>query len=397
MANKKIILFVHQVAEIGGASYCMLNLLKAIDKGQFCPVVVLPKAGPLSNEISKLKIQVEFCKSLCIYPYNRSLISYGAWRELINVYTSLNDFEHIVKKIKPDVVYFNNMFLFPYLSVTNRLNVKSVIHIREHWPKNQRQTQFRYIRNKILKYADKIVAINKTSGAMIGDESHVPVIIYDWIDMESRRQDIDLIKIMGYAPDNMRLYIFTGGLQRIKGTYEVLKAFSENVKDPNSRLLALGIPQNIDMKGVKGFLKKLLNKLRISLFLFKVKEILDNDDRIIPIAPNYNITNLLEQCYCCLSYYKVPHANLAMAECITLKLPVLAASTAEALEYSDNGRLACLFPLNNYQAFVNKLCNIESWHKELCKVLQSDSYKIKELFDKTRNSDNFNTMLRQLI
>lgn len=395
--DRKKILFVHQVSEIGGASYCMLNLLKGIDRKQFCPIVVLPHSGPLSKEITKLKIPVEFCKSLCSYPYNRSLFSYGGMKELINVYSSRNAFEHILNKIKPDVVYLNNMFLFPYLDITKRLNIKSVIHVREHWPQNQRQTQFLYLKHKILNNADKIVAINETSAAMIGDENHIPTVIYDWIDMESRREDSDLIKIIGDSPDKLKLYIFTGGLQRIKGTYEVLKAFSENVKDPNSRLLALGIPAKIELNGIKGVIRKLLNVCGIPQFIFKVKDILEHDERIIPVDPIYNITNILEHCYCSLSYFKIPHANLGMAECITLEVPVLAAYTDEALEYSYNGTLANLFPMNNYSAFVERLCNIENWRSSLCNELSHNSHKIKEQFDRSSNIQKFNNMLGQLI
>lgn len=395
--GKKRILFVHQVSEIGGASFCMLNLLKGINRELFCPIVLLPYAGPLVTEISKLNIPVEFCKSLCIYPYNRSLLTYGGLRELVNIFSSRNGFERILKKIKPDIVYFNNMFLFPYLDVTKRLNIKSVIHIREHWPQNQRQTQFSYLKHKILNNADKIVAINKTSAAMIGDETHIPTVIYDWIDMESRRENTDLIKIIGNSPDKLKLYIFTGGLQWIKGSYEVLKAFSENVKDPNSRLLAFGIPAKIELKGIKGFIRKLFNICRIPQFIFKVKYLLEHDDRIIPIEPMYNITNILEHCYCNLSYFKIPHANLAMAECITLEVPVLAASTEEAMEYSDNGTLANLFPMNNYSAFVEKLCSIEKWRSLLCHELEHNSHKIKEQFDRSRNIQKFNNMLGELI
>ena len=128
-----------------------------------------------------------------------------------------------------------------------------------------------------------------------------------------------------------------------------------------------------------------------------MKYLLDHDKRIIPIEPQYNITNLLEQCYCYLSYFKIPHANLAMAECITLRLPVLAASTPEALEYSENGRLANLFPLNDYNAFVKQLRNIDNWHTLLSNELQNNSNKIKGLFDKSRNIQIFNNLLSQVI
>ena len=60
----KRIVFVHQASTVGGGSYCLLNLLKAVDRSQFEPVALLKDDGPLVGEIEKLNIRVELMPSM---------------------------------------------------------------------------------------------------------------------------------------------------------------------------------------------------------------------------------------------------------------------------------------------------------------------------------------------
>ena len=70
------ILFVFHVSSVGGGSYCLYNLLKAIDRTVFEPVVLLPGSGSLCDEISKLDIRIEYMPGMSTYPYSTSLLSY---------------------------------------------------------------------------------------------------------------------------------------------------------------------------------------------------------------------------------------------------------------------------------------------------------------------------------
>lgn len=60
---KKIVLFVHHVSSIGGASYCMLNILKVLDRNNYAPVVLLKNQGPLVDEIKKLGVKLSFFRN----------------------------------------------------------------------------------------------------------------------------------------------------------------------------------------------------------------------------------------------------------------------------------------------------------------------------------------------
>ena len=62
-----------QSSAIGGGSYCLLNILREIDKSMIEPVVCLASDGPLRKEIESLKISVVFFRKMVDIPYNKNL------------------------------------------------------------------------------------------------------------------------------------------------------------------------------------------------------------------------------------------------------------------------------------------------------------------------------------
>ena len=50
----KSILYIHHTSVVGGASYCLLSVLKEVDLTRYTPTVLLKEKGPLVEEIEKL-------------------------------------------------------------------------------------------------------------------------------------------------------------------------------------------------------------------------------------------------------------------------------------------------------------------------------------------------------
>ena len=392
----KKILFVHHVSVIGGASYCLLSIIKELDRGKYFPVVLLRNDGPLVKELQKIDVEVLFCPSLWFYPYNKPLYNLKNLFTIFNLCLSVKDFEQIVNKCTPDIVYFNNALLFPYLRVTKKKNIKSVVHIREHWPGNQHQKQFRYIKEEINEKADRIVAINDYSAKMICPDKKRITVVYDWIDMDSRYEPLPFNKIFGENTSKLKVYIYTGGMQRIKGAYEVLKTFSEKIPDRDCRLLVLGFTKDFSSSGLKGFIKRILYRLGRPTYDFLVKSIAQKDSRIVCIHSKYYIKDLFDQAYCLLSYFTMPHANLAMAEAIIEGLPVIATKTEESLEYSLNGKLALLFEMNNMEAFENTISDLDSQYPRMKQMLAMYAEELKGKFDRVRNIQRLISVLDSL-
>ena len=366
----KRIVFVHQASTVGGGSYCLLNLLKAVDRSQFEPVALLKDDGPLVDEIEKLDIRVELMPSMDVAPYNTSFKRPGTWVTYLSALLSRRAFRIKMVELNPDILYLNNSMLYPYLSVAKKMGIKTVIHVREHWPLEEHKVQLSWLQNNVRKYADRVVAINRYSAKMVNCPEKNIAMVYDWIDFSNRYKEHDLNMIFGEEMTDKKLYLYTGGMQPIKGCKEVLTTFTR-IKNEDARLLALGVDGSQP----------------------DVNAIIAHDKRIVCMPAVYELKDLLEKCYCVLSFFTIPHANLALAEAVTLKVPVISAKTDESDEYSDGGHLAVLFEMNNLHAFEDKIKHFEEERKELKTRLEESSVKIALKFNKEINEQVFRDVL----
>lgn len=367
------ILYIYHVSQIGGGSFTLLNIIKELDKSKFQPYVALRDEGPLSEALTKMGVEVHFVSRIRAVPYNKSIWSKSSLKNFINIILSMKEYKRVLEEVKPDIVHVNSMMLYPYLISAHYGGIKTIIHIREHWPRGEHVLQRKIANQVIRKYTNSIFAINAHSASMLDGISKKTHIVYDWIDMDSRLENISLEKIVNEEVGDKKIFLFTGGIQPIKGIHQVLKAFSENILDNNARLLILGVDS------VGSAPKYLKDAMRM-------------DSRIKTMPSTYNITHLLQQVYCVISYFTIPHANLALAESIITKTPVLAAKTPESIEYSCEGKYAQLFGFNNYEDFCKHLRRHGEWVEQLRENLNEGSDIIKRMFDSKRNSSIINNV-----
>lgn len=379
----KRILFVHHVSDIGGGSYCLLNLLKTINRNQFEPIVLLRNYGPLVDELEKLDIRVVYLSSLNQIPYNGSLFKVRNIILYIKVFLSLFSFKKLLIREKIDIVYLNNMMIIPYLIPAKKALCKTIVHVREHWPLNEHVKQLRWLRNIVYKYCDSLVAINKYSASIFPQKKST--IIYDWIDMSERFKPISMDKIFGEDCSDKKILLYIGGFSSIKGIEYVLKAFL-SLKGDEYRLLILG--KNTISRSVwyKRIIKKIVGYRDLGK---ELQKLLDSDCRIKCIPAMYELTDLIRQSHCFVSYFAIPHANLTLAENIILNNPCIVADNEEAKEYTNNGEYAMLVSPNNQIEFNNKLkeflLNIDYWKAQSSKGV----IPISKMFDKEINVSKF--------
>ena len=393
----KRILFLHQVSYIGGASYCLLNLLKEINRNDFEPLVLLANKGPLEDEITKLGIQVYYMPNMSIIPYNQNLLSYYSITAYFKAFRSRETLKRILCTLKPDIMYLNNVMLYPYLKVGHDLGVKTVIHIREHWPLDEHRFQLKWLIDNVRRYSNKVIAINTYSATMVSGIENKTTIVYDWIDFTGRYKEHNLDEIIGEDASKLKVFVYTGGLQTIKGGLEVFEVFSKYKKE-NYRLLAIGVNTDISKVygGLLGKIKRVMAVLGIKAPGIKMINAVNKDKDIIAIPATYYIKDLIEKSYCMLSYFTIPHANLAMAESIVLKTPVIAANTPESVEYSCGGQYAWLFPFKDKAAFINCFTNIDKCYGSMKESLNNGSIEVANMFDKNRNAEVFRKVLSSI-
>lgn len=391
----KRILFVHHVSSIGGASYCLLNLLKTIDRNKFEPLVLLKNYGPLVDELEKLNIEVIYLSSLNQIPYNGSLSKLRNIILYIKVFLSIFYFKKLLVREKIDIVYLNNMMIIPYLIPAKKVNCKTAVHVREHWPLNEHVKQLEWLRNIVYKYCDSLVAINKYSASIFPQKEST--IIYDWIDMHERYKSISMDEILEEDCVEKKILLYTGGFSPIKGIEYIIKTFVTNVKGDEYRLLILG-ENTLISSGYKHIIKCILAQVIGYKYMGReLQKIIDLDGRIKCISAIYELSDIIKQSHCFISYFAIPHANLALAENIILNNPCIAADNEEAREYTSNGEYAMLVAPNDYKEFATRLnvflANIDYWKNAACK----GSVSLSKLFDKENNISKFQRVLDDIM
>lgn len=382
---------------VGGGSYCLLNILKELDRTKYKPLVLLKQQGPLTVELNKLDIDVYTLPTMHIVPYNESTLTFGKILSAIAIICSLRQFRKLIQKLSPDLVYINTMMLYPYLRIAKEEGFKTIIHIREHWPEGEHKIQRKIAINYIIKYADQLIAINSFSASMFYNAPQPIEIVYDWINLSDRFEYMPFDDILGEDSSTLKVFLFMGGLQPIKGTLEVLSTFKNHLTNDNYRLIVMGIVPHQLSKGIKGIIKVILSRLGYKTYSSKVMALINADNRIKCIPSVYSIKHILEQTYCILSYFKIPHANLALAEGIVTKTLTVAASTPESIEYSHNGELAILFQINNREDFISKLDSLDSRYEEMKALMVKDCHFIEEMFDRRVNAKKLDMVYDHLL
>lgn len=391
---KKRILFMHQSSSIGGGSYCLLNLVKVLNKNIWEPVVALKKNGPLQDELRKIGVDVVFFPQMTGVPYNLSLSLRNLWTYW-KVFRSEKACENLLQRERIEVLYLNNMMIAPYLRPAKRVGIKTVMHVREHWPLNEHKRQLEWIRNIVYLYCDKLIAINHYSASIFPGKHST--IVYDWINMSNRYKKMPLNEIFGHDMSGKKVLLYTGGKSDIKGPDYIVDAFTKYVRSDDYCLLMLGCESFLDT-GWRHKVKYFLTYLGYKYWGLEIQKKVDSDNRIKGICGIYELNHLVDQSHCFVSYFRIPHANLALAENIILNKPCIAADTEEAREYSGNGKFACLVsPINDGEIFAEKLLcfleEIEKWRK----AAQTGSIEVAMMFDVKENADRFNKVIDCLL
>ena len=383
----KNILYVHQVSSIGGASYCLLSLIKALDRSKYKPSVLLKTDGPLVKQLKALDVDIYMLPQLSAIPYNKSLYNWKTILGYWHVHQCRKSFRKFINEHDFDLVYLNNMMLYPYLK---DISGKSIIHVREHWPLEEHKKQLARAKRYLEKYATRVVAINHYSASIFSECADKTDIVYDWIDMSCRHKEVSFNDIFGEDVTDKKVYLFTGGSNWTKGPRTVIETFIKEMKGDDKRLLVLGIKPLPQYSFAKRMLKNIFDFFGRKDSNKELHKMLHSDSRIKCISSFYEIADIIEKAYCNLSYFAIPHANLALAESIIMKTPCIAARTSESLEYSKEGKLAILFELGNKSAYQHAIKELDMQYELLKSRLEKDSHEVAEMFDSNINIERIN-------
>ncbi|MGI8959773.1 MAG: glycosyltransferase, partial [Bryobacteraceae bacterium] len=149
------ILYVHNSADLYGASRSLLRLLTALDRSRFEPTVVLPETGPLAERLEGLGVDTVIDPSLAIISRYTSKVDAVFLRFLPSSWKLLR----LIRRRKIDLVHTNSGVIFSPAFAAWLARVPHVWHIRESFDEFRGvawQTYTAYMRT----FSDRIISVS---------------------------------------------------------------------------------------------------------------------------------------------------------------------------------------------------------------------------------------------
>jgi len=261
------ILFISHSSAMAGAERSLLLLLENIDRKYFTPVVVLPRSGPLKEEIRHLNIKIYKVKIPLWLKDRRNILlsflkfGYSGILEVIALFMLYK----IIKQEKIDMIYTNTTVIFSGAIIAFITKKLHIWHIREIIPENPYLHFFlpdRWIFNFILRSSNKIIANSKATAEQFqNDKLDGKIrIIYNAVDIEKFKIHHPFPYISG-AKSTDWLIAVIGSLQKGKAQDDAIHAVEIAKKViPNIKLLIVGE----GAKEYKNYLEELVFKLNVS-------------------------------------------------------------------------------------------------------------------------------------
>ncbi len=236
----KRILFVDHDPNISGSTVSMRYLIDGFSKKKFDIVLVTPKNENARSFFKGYKIDFvnwKYKVELGLHFTNENnLFSLRGMKNIIRLIVNMIKgclLAYVyIKKIKPDIIYINEYVLSQFSFAAKISNIPVVTHIRSPFIKGTFGIR-RYLFSKYLKtFNNFIFAISEYEANQIlmnvsNSKNNIKV-VREFLDeddfqLSSDKNILDSLSI----PYNNKVILNLGGIEPIKGTLEILKAFSK--------------------------------------------------------------------------------------------------------------------------------------------------------------------------
>ena len=167
------ILYIHNSADIYGASRSLVRLLRTLDRARFEPLVLLPADGPLAEQVRGAGVRVIVNSTLSVI--DRAV--FKSWRLLpflLNIPRSVLGIRAILKREHIDLVHTNTGVILSPGPAAWLAGVPHVWHIRDWF--QEFAGFWRFYEKWMRAFSTRIVAVSGPIAGQFTDRAKVRVI-----------------------------------------------------------------------------------------------------------------------------------------------------------------------------------------------------------------------------
>lgn len=382
MLRNKHILFV-QHAGVGGAFISLRQIIETvIEQGMKVTVLLLRNDKLVKQEFQKMGVDVIVQPDLSQV---RSVV--GGWINFFNpihlffalknyskIPFSIWQFNKLIYKIKPDIVYLNSLCVFLYAKTAKKSGARVIIHIREMYLKNTILDKWH---RKVLEmYADTIFGIGRDELARLKIEHKNCCIVKNYVDVEKW----NYVERKGLH--NPARILYTGGLNSIKG-YQVLLDALFKLKESGTdfKCIFLGVDTQPAKHG------RIFSRLNHSVKVDFTKKIcgfgIAHKIELLPFTSNpvetFKNSDML------VFPSTAPHFPRPIIEAGAVGIPVIASNLPGPLDAVENGNTGLLIDPNDSFKLAEAIKFLADNPEISLKMGKAGREKVEKEYNKSKN------------
>lgn len=386
---KKKILYIHHGSGIGGAPLSLLYLIEKLDRNLYDPKVIFLTGSDVVELFLQKKIDVkilELQNYLFIHmePYWYKI--YNPLRFISALYNQIFVLPNLIFQIledeKPDLLHLNSLFLFNWSITSKRLNIPTILHVRELMANGYLGLRKRFISKLVREHCSKVIAISENNLAALNLPSGMSSVIYNFVDFTYFDKDTNST----YSFDNTNtsiIVLYMGGQIKYKG-FNVLV----------DSLDLLSSKCKVVFAGYYNFNEVL--KFKNPLKYLKIKKMLHHKNSIF-VGISKDIPNLIAKCDIVIFPSTRAHFARPVIEAYAMAKPVVVSDIHGNDEIVIDGKTGFLFKSGSSIDLAKKINYLVS-NKQIAHEFGANGFEIaKNKFDATVNMNRIIAIYEDLL
>jgi len=393
--NSKIkVLYFYNGTSLGGAPLSLLELIRTLDIKKYHPQVFCLYNSEVVPHFRKYGIETFVSKGIREinhttagwYPFYNPLKLFQFLKLLILLVPSAIRTKNIVTAYKADLVHLNSLTLLPSAIGAKLAGVPIIWHIRESVVQGHiglRKYLFKLLVNLL---SDHVIYICHDNLESLGSKGSV---IYNSINFQEFNKNISgkpVREELGLKSSD-KVILMLGGIGRIKGTLELVKAISLVKKTlPNIRCIISGClesPPWVDSR-----LAKLVSKFGVKSYTKQVNDLIINENlqqNILLLPFRKDVPNLIAASNLVTFPSIQPHFARPIMEAGAMAKPVVASSIGGITEILSNKSNGLIVPPKDIDALAQAFITLIMDKSLEIKIGATGYQKALELFDSKVN------------